>query len=75
MLECCVSCLRSQKLHTSIQSGGTFPHYGFSIPGGSAPPQVEAVVAMAIQALQGEVADCGVIDFHHLHWAVVILHD
>ena len=63
------------ELRTSIQRGGTVPHDGLSVSCSSAPPQVEAVVAVAVQALQGEVGDRGVVDCHHLHGAVITLHD
>lgn len=62
-------------LCTSIQRGGTFLHDGLSIPCRSAPPQVEAVVAVAIQALEGEVGHRGVIYCLHLHGAVITLHN
>lgn len=63
------------RVHTSIQRGGTLPHDGLPVPCSSAPPQVEAVVAVTVQALQGEVGDCGVVYCLYLHGAVIALHD
>lgn len=63
------------KLCTSIKSGGALLLDGLSIPCSSAAPQVEAVVAMAVQTLQGEVGDHGVVYCLHLHGAVITLHN
>ena len=63
------------RLSTSIQRSGTLLHDGLSVPRSSAPPQVEAVVAVAVQAPQGEVGDCGIVYCLYLHGAVVALHD
>lgn len=63
------------RLCTSIQRGGTLPHGGLSVPCSGAAPQVEAVVAVAVQALQFEVGDCGVSYCLHLHGAVIALHN
>ena len=63
------------KLCTSIKCGGAILLDGLSIPCSSAAPQVEAVVAVAVQALQGEVGDHGVVYCLHLHGAVITLHN
>lgn len=60
---------------TSIQRGGTRPHDGLSVTSSSAPPQVEAVVAVTVQALEGEVGDCGIVYCLYLHGAVITLHN
>lgn len=58
---------------TSIQCSGTIPLDGISIPCSSAPPQVETVVAVAVQAFQCELGDLRVIYCLLLHGSVIIL--
>lgn len=60
---------------TSFQCGGSIPLEGLSIPCGSAPSQVEAVVAVVVQTHQCVVGNVGVIYFLFLHGAVIVLHD
>lgn len=61
-------------LFTSIQCGGAFLHDGLSIPSSSAPPQVEAVVVVPVQVLQGDVGDCGIVYRLYPHGAPITLH-
>ena len=60
---------------TSIQAGGPLPDQGLPHPHGGAPLQGEAVAALAVQLVHGEVRGLSVVHVDHLHGAVVGLRD